>query len=300
MVFLSLKADESSKRVFLIVRTSYMVLAAVSGMAFLVLTGYQSGPAANAQGNRTTSGTNATCSGSGCHGANNTNTTIALNLLEGTSPVTDGQYKPNTLYSISLTGTNIVNLPAGYGFQLTAVTSSNSQAGTFTASGLVHTSTANTGGLTVVEHNASVPATAGSGTTPAFTWLSPAAGSGTVTFHAIMNAVNGNNFSDAGDHASTATFTVTDKSLSVDDLTSSSFFLVYPNPATEFVNIFCREFYGNHAARIIVRDLMGKEVHSAIIQNDPINISTENWVKGVYFVCIVHSQGSAVSTLIVR
>jgi hypothetical protein len=276
------------------------MLAAGTGMAYLTLTGYQSGPAANGQGNRTTSGNNATCSGSGCHGANNNNTAITLNLVEGASPVTDGQYTANTLYSVSLTGVNTVNLPAGYGFQLTAVTSNNLQAGTFVATGVVHTSTANTNGLTVVEHNASVPATGGTGTTPVFTWLSPPAESGTVTFHVTMNAVNGNNFSDAGDHASTATFNIADKSLSVNDMSAGALIKIYPNPASEFVTISFNGAYGNQPCRIIVRDLMGKEVHSATSHNKTINIRTGSWTKGVYIISVAQEGVTASRALIIR
>lgn len=280
-------------------RRSVLLFSAMSGIIYLSLTSYQSGPASGGQGNRTTSGSNATCGG-GCHGVNNTNTSIAIKLMEGATQVTNGKYKPNTLYTVTLSATNTISLPAKYGFQLTAVKGTGTQAGTLTASGSLHTSTAGTGGLTVVEQSSAISATNGSATTPSFSWLSPATTSGNVTFHVIMNAVNGNNNADASDHASTANFSFAEQSLSVDDISASMIITAYPNPVKDRLNIKL-EHGEKGRYTVAIFDLKGtwvnKQVMVADDNSEELLFETGSLSPGLYLVQITKGSGTRMITV---
>jgi hypothetical protein len=280
-------------------KRSVTLFSVAAGIFYLSLSSYQNGPASGGQGNRTTSGTNATCGG-GCHGANNTNTSIAITLTEGATPVTNGKYKPNTLYTVTLSATNTLSPPAEYGFQLTAVKPSGTQAGALTASGNLHTSTAGTGGLTVVEQSSPITATSGAATIPAFSWLSPAAGTGTVAFHVIVNAVNGNNNADNGDHATTGSFQFAEQPLSVKELANDISIVTYPNPFNTRLNLsFENTAKGIH--HISVFNINGKIVAKKDIYlsggTERVSIETNEFPTGIYLVNIQNEKFSRMTSV---
>ena len=281
-------------------KRSTLLSMAITGILYVSLAGYQSGPAANGEGNRTTSGTNATCSGGGCHGVNNSNTNITITLKEGASTVTNGQYKPNTLYNVTITAANTAVNLAKYGLQFTAVTASNMQAGILSASGILHTSMNNTGGLTVVEHNTAIPSVSGLATSPAFSWVSPGSGGGTVTFHVIVNAVNGNNFSDTGDHASTASFSFAEDPLSVSTVAASIKIQVYPNPVSNVLNIRLDGNVGYTASRIQVLNILGNLVFDNTTREKWNSINTALWAKGIYMVTVSSNGANAIRNVVIR
>jgi hypothetical protein len=277
-------------------RRSFLLFSITAGILFLSLSSYQSGPAAGGQGNRTTSGTNATCGG-GCHGANNSNTAITLTLKDGATTVSNGKYKANTLYTVTIAAANsTAPVPAKFGFQLTAVNATGGQAGNLTASGALHTSTSGTGGLTVVEQSSAITATAGVATMPSFSWLSPAAGTDSVAFHVIVNAVNGNNLSDAGDHASTAKFSFTRETLSLDEFFDAIEVAAFPNPVRGELNVRL----GANAKGALVSLV---SVNGAIVlkqqftgaKNGQVVIDMAEYPSGLYFVKI--AEGGTIRML---
>lgn len=145
------------------------------------------------------SGTFAGCPS--CHTAS-TNTTISsISFVnQGTGlPVTNGQYTPGTAYTVTLTGANATQ-PA-FGFQIRAVNAASSIVGTWSA-----TMTGTTVSNDLLTHSSPRTITSGTATVTG-TWTAPAAGTGTVTFGAIINAVNLSN-TNAGDMVSSI-FTTT-------------------------------------------------------------------------------------------
>lgn len=112
-----------------------------------------------------------------------------LTLLDGTTPVTT--YTPGQQYTMALV---MSSNPAKRGFQATALTSSNTMAGTFTAQA----------GNTSVNGTAKKYAnhTSSSNTSSTlswnWTWTAPASGTGNVTFYVASNKAN-NNGNDNGD-----------------------------------------------------------------------------------------------------
>ncbi|MFN8321028.1 MAG: choice-of-anchor V domain-containing protein [Chitinophagales bacterium] len=161
--------------------------------------------AANADNTGAPSSTQ-TCGGCHSGGSYGTVTTTIEIFAQGTTtPVTT--YTGGTTYDMKVTIGHTSGTPAGYGFELTCLTSPGNApvagASTYTnlASNvkqkLVITGTFN--GRRYVEHNGVT-----SNNVFAFSWTAPIAGTGTVKFYADGNAVNGAN-ADNGDKASPAT-----------------------------------------------------------------------------------------------
>jgi hypothetical protein len=201
------------------------------------------------------------------------------------------------LYTVTIAAANsTAPVPAKYGFQLTAVNGTGGQAGTLTTSASLHTTTAGTGGLTVVEQHSAITATAGAATMPSFSWLSPAAGTDSVAFHVIVNAVNGNNLSDAGDHASTAKFSFTRETLSLDEFFDATEVTAFPNPVRGELNVRL----GANAKGAVVSLV---SVNGATIlkqqftgaKNGQIVIDMAEYPSGLYFVKI--NEGGAFKML---
>jgi hypothetical protein len=205
--------------------------------------------------------------------------------------VPGGKYKPNTVYTVSLGGTNTT--AAKFGFQITAKKAAG-QAGSFIAGSNTHTFTS--GGLTGVEHSSPITIVSTTATMPSFTWTAPT-GTGDVTFGVIMNAVNGNGNADAGDHASTATFLFHEYNpASVAELSEKIKISAYPNPAVSNVNLKFEDA-DKGSYNISVVDMRGVPVFAkdAIINSTgSVSIDAGNWAPGMYFVQIEKDEARRV------
>jgi hypothetical protein len=157
----------------------------------------------------------------GCH-TSATTTTIAIELDSAGIPTT--RYVGGMTYTVKLTGknTSTTSLPK-FGFQIGSIV------GSVAATTPVNTGTwkapfpANTRYVApksgkfvvgVVEQTTTLAATTGTGgngTTyvQTFNWTAPATGTGTISFWAVVNAVNGNN-SDSGDKFNTGHIAITE------------------------------------------------------------------------------------------
>ncbi len=180
------------------------ILLGVFGIAAMaVLMGNSNGYNSNRTGaNSTTTG----CGG-GCHGSTTSIGTV-IEMDSAGTPVT--VYHPGVAYTVKISATNnttTTNL-SKYGFQLCAVkitgagTSSATQGGTW---GTLPAGTQQNGGtLKYIQHNqvlSPVSGTGGVGTvyTISIPWTAPAAGTGSVKFYGLINAVNNNGNDDSGD-----------------------------------------------------------------------------------------------------
>ncbi len=98
------------------------------------------------------------------------------------------EYLPGATYNATFTvGTTLGN-PAGYGFQMTALNSSNANAGTWQnlGSNVQSGVAANVSNRTYIEQNGT-----SSSSSFSMSWVAPSAGSGNVTFYFSSNAVDG-------------------------------------------------------------------------------------------------------------
>jgi len=106
-------------------------------------------------------------------------------------------YVPGQTYEVTLT-VNASGSPAGYGFQMTSLDVSNTEAGSWSSPATnVQIETASlVGGRTYVEHKG-----VGSSNVFRVNWTAPAAGAGLVSFYHAANGVNGNG-ATSGDNGS--------------------------------------------------------------------------------------------------
>ncbi|AEA42618.1 choice-of-anchor V domain-containing protein [Fluviicola taffensis] len=149
------------------------------------LTGYHALNGAGSPGGRTGAPGDGTCTQ--CH-AGSVQSGSGFNLVtlsSGGNPVTE--YLPNTVYQVNVTmsTTNAKN-----GFEIVALNSNNTMAGTFAITNATHTKTITSGGKTRVTHKS-----AGNDLASwSFNWTSPATNTSAVTFYLATNQTN----SDAG------------------------------------------------------------------------------------------------------
>lgn len=171
----------------------------VLGTLFVVLSSNSNGRATAAnRGNTGAPGEN-TCGQ--CHsGTSFGAVTVSIQIFElgTTTPV--NAYSPGAAYDMRVTVNQGLGLPAGYGFQMTALRAATNAplSGYSNLATNVKQITLNSGpqaGRTYVEHNGVT-----NNNQFNFRWTAPAANSGTVNFTASGNAVNGNGGS-TGDSA---------------------------------------------------------------------------------------------------
>ncbi len=154
-----------------------------------------------------------------CHGNTAASTIgVTIELDSAGTPVTS--YYSGVNYTVKLSGINngSTSLPR-FGFQMTCVKGATSavtptNAGTWATNGLpanTRYSAASAGNYVVnmVEQSTRILATTGtggSGTTyvESFSWTAPAAGTGVISFFAVLNAVNNNGQDDSNDKWNTA------------------------------------------------------------------------------------------------
>ena len=271
-----------------------LLLSLGAGMSALIFSSYASGPWQAGHYNRTgIAGTVANCSTGGCHSANTSNTTVSIQVLNpANQPVSS--YTPGAVYTITITGSNTSSLPK-FGFQSTCVKMGTSaQAGTFSATGSVsvRNSTPN-----LVEHNTPISGSGGN-YTASYTWTAPPAGTGSVTVHAILNAVNGNG-SDNGDQPNVAkvdTLTETPGTTGVNAMATLKMD-VFPNPALNILHISLGAL--PHAAcRISVLDMAGRVVKRESVNavNGDARINTESLQPGQYAMIVEQGGQRYVAT----
>lgn len=127
-----------------------------------------------------------------CHAGSAAGSSIAITAASGTT------YTPGRAQQITVRITDAANV---YGFQATARTADNQQAGAFTAGAGMQVISA--AGLQFIEHN-----TPSSNSTFTFEWTPPASASGDITIYAAGNAANGDGFK-TGDRIHSGSLTLT-------------------------------------------------------------------------------------------
>lgn len=290
-------------------RRNLLVLAVVAVSA-IIFSSYKSGPANNGYdctGAETGNGNFAGCGSSGCHGSLGAATTgIAVTLELDSAGTAVTSYKPGVVYSVKISGTNNTSnsLPK-FGFQVTCIQGSTAQAtptnaGTFASTGLptnVRYEAAQSGlyVTNIVEHKAAITATSGtggSGTTyvESFNWTAPVAGTGTVSFWGVLNAVNGDGNEGSADKWNTNHLTITEQSIATgitEAATNSLNVSVFPNPATNYVQLQMNNAE-NGVYELNVFDVNGKKVasHNVEVSGGELltTLNSAAWVPGMYLV----------------
>jgi trimeric autotransporter adhesin len=195
-------------------KKSFILLPIVCAAVYIITAGHSTGPGFSGIERTGASGTGTTCGGSGCHiSIMPTGIVPTVSLLSGTTPVTT--YTGGGSYTIRVSATNPTSTSwPRFGYQVSACAGTTS-VGSMVAPVGSHTITA--AGIKVCEHlSGSIACTSGTGgmgTTYVVDvpWTAPAAGTGTVTLRAVVNAVNGTGSTD-GDYSIATSSTVTEAS----------------------------------------------------------------------------------------
>lgn len=245
----------------------YILTLAFGG--FLFFLSFSGGPGSSAASLQVTGapgstllnvGQPGTCGNSGCHDDGAFDPTVTLELLDGSSAVTE--YEPGKSYTLQIVNTPGNGTPARYGFQAVSLDGSDSQAGEWGDVG-ADNQTITIGTRTYAEQNV----TSSTGMWE-LEWVAPAAGTGEVTIYAASNACNGNNTS-GGDGTDAAELVLAEgPPNSTFDLSNEiASFDILPNPVDEQFTLEVNSLTtGNFTVNIL-------NVNGNIVQSEKINLS---------------------------
>lgn len=192
----------------------------------------------------------------GCHSGatqDGSNQNILM-VTDGGVPV--NSYVPGNTYSISL---ELASLPNKKGFQSTALTTTNSMAGNFSAGG--NTSINASGSRKYANHTS----TSNTGSTSSWTWswTAPATNSGDVTFYVASNSAN-NNSANSGDVIYISQHVISESSASVEDMLPSIEIVSYV-PEKNEVYLSLNLFTNSNISFNLV-DMNGNIVHRETLE----------------------------------
>jgi Secretion system C-terminal sorting domain len=227
-----------------------------------------------------------TCStAGGCHGGGTYTGTLALTGIPDT-------IKPNTTYTLTLTGT--IASAARTGFELTCLTGNNSNCGTLTAG----TGSGVTGSTRKYIFNSAQRNFAAGATAWTFTWLSPATVDNTnITFYYVVMAANGDG-GTSGDNAIAGTKKVVFKPISpIQETEGTPILTVYPNPTTQFLTVKADHYAGQ--AAVAVMNTQGQLVYYQTFMNEKL-LDLSVLPKGQYLVQVKMGEKSVLKKVVLR
>lgn len=270
-------------------RKKSLLITATTAIIYLTISSYSGGPAHNMEGNKTGSpGSSSTCSG--CHSGGGGTTTGAIEVRlksagASSTPVTS--YVAGETYIITITGGNPTAGLDDFGFQFTALKSSdNTTTGTYSNFGAM-THGFPTATPTIVEHNQAIPKTAGVYEV-SFDWTAPATAVGGINMYAIINAVDKDGSVSGDRPSSTISLALVDKT-SVAKITSEVVVKAYPNPVLNTLTIdldkadagiYTVQAYNMKGATVAAMEMnIGPGSYTG-------SVNTSAWAPGMYFISI--------------
>jgi hypothetical protein len=227
-----------------------------------------------------------TCStAGGCHGGGSFTGTLTLTGLPDT-------IKPNTAYTLTLTGT--VASASRTGFELTCLTGNNTNCGTLTAG----TGSGVTGSTRKYIFNSVQRSFSAGATAWTFTWLSPATVDNTnITFYYAVMAANGDG-GTSGDNALAGTKKVIFKPISpIQETEVTPILTVYPNPATQLLTVKADNYAGQ--AEVAVMNTQGQLVHYQTFINEK-TLDLSMLPIGQYLVQVKMGEKSVLKKVILK
>jgi len=260
-------------------RSIYKVLAVLAIPGFLVIYSFSSGSPGGKTGSP---GDGSNCTS--CHSGvpQNVGDWISTNIPEG-------GYVPGETYVITAKGMH--EGVAKFGFELTAENAAGVKKGTFSVIDVSRTKMTSTGNS--VTHTSDGNTPAGDSTSWSMDWTAPASGSGQVRFYAAINAGNGSGNTDGDVIYLSMLSAEEDITISIGENQLKSLVSLYPNPATDLVNIRLPE-----GAQLSVVDIMGKivEVRKNAKAHETFDVSRLQ--QGIYFVRVSYNGESYTSRLL--
>jgi len=216
-----------------------------------------------------------------CHssGAFSPQISLAISDSEGNSVT---QYIPGMTYMLSYTVSGAGALE--YGFQSTALTTVNENAGIFLNAGAqVQFETVTNSNVTaraVVEHSS--PSSSGEFMTE---WTAPAAGSGNVTFYYSGVAVNGNGTTSGDGYAGGTTALAEDTESTVIDLEALDIDFTWNNQ-----ELVISSEQDRAIESVVIYNLTGQLVLELTNPQLPVSIDSYNLTKGVNVIQALSDQ----------
>lgn len=227
---------------------------------------------------------NVSCAQSGCHGspANTTTSDLSLFITEGTSLDTllasGFEYVPGATYNMNF---QLASTTGRYGFQISALTGTNTQAGSFTVTDATHTSIQTASNRQYLGHK-----NAGTFKNWEFQWTAPA--SGDVTFYYAYNNADGDG-EVTNDVIHKGSVTISAKTgVGIKDIaTKVSDLNIFPNPVSKSFGLSFN-LKNNDAVQAELYSLTG-ELMSTLINEEQMSAGTynrnfdiNNLAEGVY------------------
>lgn len=270
-----------------------LLFTLLAGMTYVTLSSSTNGAAADGNGDRTGRlGAGVTCASSGCHTSSSGATTCTIEVRKKSAPTGSivTTYDADSVYIVKVTGTNANTALTKYGFQVICVNGvgGTSNVGTWQnlPSGTKSTSNSSTNSLALIEQSTPQSRNTSNNYEVSLEWKAPS--SGAATFYAIINAVN-NTGTVGGDAVSSTAQVTLQKSASVGNTNLETAVTVYPNPASDFINIDAKNITsGNAIVRVI--DMRGKVIanQDVTVTGNTMNtsINCARWAAGMYYVQI--------------
>ncbi len=168
-----------------------------------------------------------TCGQGGCHSAGQFDVELNLSMIDSNGESVE-EFIAGETYTVALK-VDHTGLPSGYGFQMVCLTEDGDQPiNNFSdlPDNVKETMRMN---RQYVEHSSRLPVDS-----IPITWTAPAAETGSVTFYASGNAVNGNGTS-SGDGANVGSFTFMELMDSSSEEISAPTIDIFPNPTTDYI-----------------------------------------------------------------
>lgn len=269
-------------------RKKSLLITATTAIIYLTVSSYSSGPAHNMEGDKTGRPGRTSCTD--CHGGGSGTTTGSIEIRRkdwGSGSPALSSYIAGQTYIVTLTGANITPGLDDFGFQLTAIKSSdNTPVGTYGSFGSqVHGFP--TSNPTIVEHSSPIAKTGGNYMV-SFDWTAPSAGVGEIKLYGIINAVNDNDSVTGDVPSSTLVLTLADAT-SVAKVTSEVVVKAYPNPVADVLTIdLDKADAGMYTVQVY--SISGSMVNATELNIGPGNykgtVATSDWAPGMYFVRI--------------
>ncbi len=256
----------------------YNLLAILAVPAILITYGYSTG----SPGGKTNSPLdNSNCTA--CH------TSFDAEEVDDwiTSDIPAEGFTQGETYMITVTGTHEgVDM---MGFEITAE-SSFGKVGTFEIEDTIRTQFTN--GELAATHTLDGTTVDGDSNSWTVKWTAPSVGTPVVTFYAAVNAADGDGSND-NDQIYLTTMEVQEVSIGVGQDILESLVKVYPNPATNYVNIDTP-----NKANIQVINFLGQIIYESQVSGNSLRLNVSDYDNGIYFVKISHDGNIAVKRII--
>lgn len=243
---------------------------------YLILSSNSSGPGGNRTGSPGSSGN---CSGCHSNAQVSGNVDIAVKDLNG-NLVTS--YIPNTKYNITVLSTGN---SSKYGFQFTAMNSSNQKVGTY-GTAPSKTSVYNAGQAQIWGHTS--PATNSQSASWTIEWTSPAAGSGEIMLYTASVISNANN-TDNGDFVATKNMKLTESPTNSSDKIAANEFNVYFDQNNSVLKA------NQTLKRVLVWDFSGKLVKAIEVNGNEYSLN--EMPVGAYILNVWGTNSQSKTTL---